>query len=208
MLDTKDNWRMSIISKAEVYANHKWMPSKFNSYHGQDTDGISVNTPDIDYKSTKYSCNWWIADQVNVGIPYNWGGLSSIIEFEEGLRDGKYAGNVPDYRGNGISSNCVGVDCSGLVTICWGTPDRLSTGSIVGISERLESPDLLLPGDVLLLPGSHVMIFIKFIDINRNTAQIVDATRSTGRVMVRNVNIAELQHKGYDGYRKLGITIT
>lgn len=38
-----------------------------------DTDGILINTPDLNYKSSKYKCGWWIIGQFNKGVPYNWG---------------------------------------------------------------------------------------------------------------------------------------
>lgn len=196
-------WSNRVITIAQNYANYIWTPTDKNSYHGYDKDGILVNTPDSGYKGSKYDCGWWEVHKENRGIPYNWGGCSSIEEFTLGLEEGKFAGNVPDFRDNGISSNCVGVDCSGLVSACWLTKERLSTRSISGISTRLDSMDLLMPGDVILLPGSHVMIFISFTDEIKTAAHIVDASRSTGRVMQRIVQISELSAKGYAGYRKI-----
>jgi cell wall-associated NlpC family hydrolase len=101
-------------------------------------------------------------DQYNKGMPYNWGGSCTIEEFDTGITAGKFAGNVPDSRDNGASKYCVGVDCSGLVTICWGVSKRLYTKSITEITASLDSMDLLQPGDIILLPESHVMIFINF----------------------------------------------
>ncbi len=201
--NTESNiWRNNVVKCALGYANHLWKPSSINSYHGYDEDGILVNTPDSGYKSSKYNCGWWLMDQFNKGIPYNWGGCSTIVDFSEGIMAGKYAGNVPDSRENGICKNCVGVDCSGLVTICWELKNRLYTKTIPAIASPLKSMDLLLPGDVILLPGSHVMIFIDFINDRKTSVQIVDASRSTGRVMLRTVLLSYLSGNGYIGYRK------
>ena len=112
--------RGNVVSCALTYANHLWKPTIKNPFHGYDTDGILINTPDSNFISTKYNCGWWIIEQFNKGIPYNWGGCNTIEEFDTGIKEGKFAGNVPDYRDNGVSNHCVGVDCSGLVTICWG----------------------------------------------------------------------------------------
>lgn len=195
-------WREKVVSSALAYANYIWKPTHENNFHGYDTDGIFINTPDYSYLSAKYNCGWWIIDQYNKGIPYNWGGSSTIEEFNAGITAGKFAGNVPDSRDNGISKYCVGVDCSGLVTICWGIAKRLYTKTITEIASSLDSMDSLLPGDVILLPGSHVMIFINFIDDEKSYAQIVDASRSTGRVLLRTVILSDLYKKGYGAYRK------
>jgi hypothetical protein len=198
-----ESWRNNVIELALIYAEHNWKPMIENSYHGYDEDGILVNTPDESFKSSKYSCGWWLSDHVNKAIPYNWGGCSTIVEFDAGIAAGKYAGNVPDTRDNGISKNCVGVDCSGLVTICWGLTIKQSTRSLTNITSPLDSIDLLLPGDLLLLPGSHVMIFKEFLDNLKTKAQIIDATRATGKVSLRIVDISKLIDNGYQGYRKL-----
>jgi len=202
-LITEDNWRNNVVSIALEYANYIWTPTNKNAYHDYDIDGILVNTPDSNYISSKYDCGWWLVNQVNRGIPYNWGGCSTIEDFNYGISVGKFAGNVPDSRDNGISKSCVGVDCSGLVTICWGIAKKLSTKSIPTIASPLNSMDLLLPGDVILLPGSHVMIFIDFVDETKTHAQIVDASRNTGRVLLRTVQLLKLSNTGYIGYRKL-----
>jgi hypothetical protein len=197
-----DPCREKVVSCALAYANHIWKPTYKNMFHGHDTNGVFINTPDSNYISTKYNCGWWIIDQYNKGIPYNWGGSSTIEEFDTGITAGKFAGNVPDSRDNGASKYCVGVDCSGLVTICWGVTKRLSTRSITEIASSLDSMNSLLPGDIILLPGSHVMIFINFIDDEKAYAQIVDASRNTGRVLLRTVILSDLFMKGYRGYRK------
>ena len=203
----KDNlemncWRDNVVASALVFANHVWEPTDKNFLHGYDRDGIFVNTPDCNYISSKFKCGWWILDQYNKGIPYNWGGSSTIDEFNVGIATGKFAGNVPDSRDNGVSKYCVGVDCSGLVTICWGLSEKISTKSINKIASPLDSMDLLLPGDLILLPGSHVMIFINFVDYEKTSAQIVDSSRNTGRVLLRTVTLSDLLNSGYSGFRK------
>jgi hypothetical protein len=196
------SWREKVVSCALTYANHTWRPTDKNIFHGYDSNRILVNTPDANYISTKYNCGWWILNQYNKGIPYNWGGSSTIEEFDMGILSGKFAGNVPDFRDNGVSEDCVGIDCSGLVTNCWGETKKLSTKSITEIASPLDSMDALLPGDVILKPGSHVMIFLNFTDVYITHAQIVDASRNTGRVLLRTIELIELFEKGYSGYRR------
>ncbi len=195
-----DFWRENVVSCALGYANHIWKPTIKNLFHGYDTDGILINTPDSNYISTKYNCGWWIIEQFNKGIPYNWGGCTPIEKFDTGITEGKFAGNVPNSRDNCPSEYCVGVDCSGLVTICWGLTKRVSTRSITNIASPLDLTDLLLPGDVILLSGSHVMLFINFLDNEKTCARIVDSSRSTGRVLLRTENLSDLIKRGYIGY--------
>ena len=166
-----------------------------------DENGVLVNTPDSGYSSEKFSsCGWWRANQKNQGMPYNWGGFCTTDEFQEAIAEGKYAGNVPDTRDHKRGRQCVGVDCSGLVTVCWGLEEKQSTNTLLSYARKLGSAGQLLPGDILLLPGSHVMIFVAFADEAKSFVQIIDATKSTGKVSSRVLNMAELASKGYAGY--------
>ncbi len=196
-----EQWRNSVVKCAIEYAKYIWIPTNENIFHGYDKDGILVNTPDINYVSEKFSCGWWKAGQENRGMPYNWGGETTIKEFENGLFEGKFAGNVPDMKNNGFSKYTIGLDCSGLVAICWNLPKKLITAELSTISSILESTDEMLPGDILLKPGSHVMLFISFIDEDKSHVQIIDATRSTGKVSMRTISISEVLSYGYNGYR-------
>ena len=198
----KDNRRKKVIETALEFANITWTPTENNLFHGCDTDETLVNTPDVNYAGAKYDkCGWWRVGKPNQGMAYNWGGFSTIEEFRKGISEGKYAGNVPDSRDNKTSLQCVGVDCSGLVSICWGLQRKQSTKSLPSVASKLDKIENLLLGDVLLVPGSHVMIFVEFTDGTKSAARIIDATRSTGKVSSRIVQIAELIDEGYAGYR-------
>lgn len=194
-------WRMEVINKALMYANYKWFATADHVNHGLDKDGIMVNTPDVNQTSIVYPCGWWKIGEENQGIPYNWGGSSTIEAFAEGLAKGLYPGNVPDSRDNGVSQYTVGLDCSGLVAICWAMDKKLSTRALTQVAEVLPSIDDLLPGDILLKPGSHVMIFQCFLELP-NKAAIIDATRSTGKVSRRIIDIDLTLEKGFLPYRK------
>jgi hypothetical protein len=196
-----EEWRKNVLEKAFIYANYRWVASEKNTFHGYDYDGVLVNTPDVTYSSEKFQCGWWQVNQENIGLPYNWGGCSSIEDFEHGIAEGKFAGNVPDIKNTGFSKYTVGLDCSGLLTLCWKLPKKLSTKDIPTIAHPLESTNELLPGDILLKPASHVMIFIKFTDDLKTYAQIIDSTRSTGKVSHRTISIVEFLSYGYNGYR-------
>lgn len=201
MMVLDEEWRKDVVTCALDYANFIWFPCEKNLFHGYDKDGVLVNTPDTTYSSERFECGWWQVNHANKGLPYNWGGSSNIDAFELGIAEGKFAGNVPDTKDNGISKYTVGLDCSGLLTICWKLPKKLSTKALRSIASPLESTDELLPGDILLKPGSHVMIFLNFTDNLNSYAQIVDSTRSIGKVSLRTISILEFFGYGYDGYR-------
>ena len=55
-----------------------------------------MDTPDITWQGKILNCGWWKVNEVNVGIPYGWGNASTLEEFEQGIKSGKYAGNVPE----------------------------------------------------------------------------------------------------------------
>ena len=196
-----DNWRKNVIETAWNFVNIIWIPTKKNIYHGYDLNGVLVNTPDINYSGVKYNkCGWWHIGKQNQGMAYNWGGLCTVEEFQKGISEGKYAGNVPDSRDNKISRQCIGVDCSGLVSACWGIEKKQSTKSLLSFARKLDTTDDMLFGDVFLLPGNHVMIFIEFTDNKKSSARIIHATRSTGKVLSEIVQVAGLIGKGYAGY--------
>lgn len=195
-------WRTEVVNLAAKYAEFEWKASDMNTFHGYDDDGVLVNTPDTGFTSEVYDCGWWRPNQINTGMAYSWGGSTTIEEFDRGIEYGKFVGNVPDSRDKRVSKYCIGLDCSGLVTICWGLEKKVSTMTIPQISTELESLSVLQPGDVILKPGSHVMIFIEYIDDGELTAKIIDASRNTGKVLKRNVELNDLFSEGYRGYRK------
>lgn len=189
-------WRNKVVKTAKAYADYTWVATEQNRFHGKDKEGVLVNTPDVSYSSEIYQCGWWHVNKENQGVAYNWGGNSTIEDFAEGIAHGKYAGNVPDSRSNPISHECVGVDCSGLLAICWRLPKKLATKALPAIVDKLEDVSLLQKGDILLYPSIHVMIFLEFITEDR--IRIIDCTRTTGKVMEREVSIETLLNLGYE----------
>ena len=129
--------RQQIIATALRYATHTWHAQPEHACHTQD-----INTPDAAHGG------WWQVGE-NVGVPYCWGGASTLEAFDAGLACGKFAGNVPLVKPAPVSRHCVGVDCSGLMCICWRLPRRISTREIPTVADQLPSTDLLLPGDIL-----------------------------------------------------------
>lgn len=197
----KDNFGKKVIEKALEYANYEWYATEDNILHGIDSNGVEVDTPDISWKGEVLNCGWWKPNQKNIGMAYGWGLASTIEEFEQGIEGGKYAGNVPEDKSRKASYDCVGVDCSGLLTLCWELPKKISTRMIPDYAYVIDDLGEIRQGDVFAKPGSHVMFFKEF-STKKTEVIIIDATRSTGKVSVRKENIQELFNKGYKIYRK------
>lgn len=195
-------WGRTVIEKALEYAEFEWRATEKNVMHGMDESGIFVDTPDITWKGQVLDCGWWKVDETNIGIPYGWGNASTLEEFAAGIKAGKYAGNVPEDKKRYGSHHTVGVDCSGLLTICWGLPKKIATRDIPGYAARIEKIEEIQQGDVFAKIGSHVMFFKEFADNEKAEVIIIDATRSTGKVSQRKVTAAELFREGYEIFRK------
>lgn len=195
-------WGAQVITKTLEYANYEWTASNANVLHGIDSEGRFVDTPDITWRGEVLNCGWWKVNEVNVGIPYSWGNASTLEEFEQGIKNGKYAGNVPEDTKRYGSHNTVGVDCSGLLTVCWNLPKKIATRDIPEYAVVIENLEEIQQGDVFAIPGSHVMFFKEFANAEKTEVIIIDATRSTGKVSVRTENTAQLFDNGYKIYRK------
>lgn len=86
--------------------------------------------------------------------------------------------------------------------MCWDLPQKISTRVIPDYANVVENIDEIQQGDVLAKVGSHVMFFKEFVDDEKKEIIIIDATRSTGKVSVRQESVDELFDKGYKIYRK------
>ncbi|MBE5796029.1 MAG: hypothetical protein E7327_01460 [Clostridiales bacterium] len=197
-----EDWGRRVVERALEFAEHSWTASDKNVLHGIDEDGCPVETPDETWQGEMMACGWWKPGEVNVGVPYGWGNASTIEAFDAGIRSGKYAGNVPEKKGGRASRHTVGVDCSGLLTICWELPRRISTREIPDYASVIECVDDIRQGEVFAKVGSHVMFFVAFLDAEGQDAVIVDATRTEGRVSRRKVSVPDLLARGYKIYRR------
>lgn len=202
-MHTKETiWGQQVIETALQYADYEWVATEQNVLHGPDPDGVPVDTPDVTWRGEVLDCGWWKVGEVNKGVAYGWGNASTLAEFEAGLAAGKLAGNVPEDKSRYGSKHSVGVDCSGLLTICWGLPKKIATRDIPKYAKKLDSLEEIRQGDVFAKVGSHVMFFLEFLDEEKERVKIVDSTRSTGKVSVREVKVSELVANRYEIYRK------
>lgn len=203
--------RSGVMNTAVRYATHPWTGTRANVRHGVDRAGIRVDTPDISYQESGAIPGYWVPGEVNIGIPYQWGGFSTPEEFDRGIANGSAAGDVyTDQKRallyDGVSPEAVGIDCSGFVSRCWNLPRAFSTRELAKLCEELPSWDDLKPGDALNVYNAHVLLFSGWIGPHRTHM----AAYETGgppdwKVMRHIIGKDYLKKKGYRALRYRGI---
>ena len=199
--------RKEAIALAEEYVRFRWTPSAANAFRGLDRDGIRVDTPDIDFSNPGGRPGWWEPGHANVGVPYMWGGFSSLSEFREGIANGRYAGDVYTREKrrlleSAVSQHAVGIDCSGLVSRCWGLERSYSTRELPGLCVPLRSYEELKQGDILNSDNNHVLLFKAFAD--KTHARIIAyeaGSPPTWKVLQDSISVPMLKSFGYKPWR-------
>lgn len=196
--------RDEILAIAESYLKHQWIPTQDNVYHGYDKDNIRVDTPDSSFQKRGYQPGWWIPNRMNTGVPYMWGGFCSLAEFDQGIKEGKYAGDIyTHYKranlGRARSNFAVGIDCSGFVSRCWNLPHHHSTRKLHEVSDVITDVNELRPGDILNKYNAHVYLFVKFVDNAKTVISVYHAT--THKVKQERFPLQALLTRGFQAYR-------
>lgn len=173
--------RREVIATAREYIALRWEGRKSLAFHGRDADGQRVDTPDTLVGTPKQAGFWWKKGE-NAGMPYKWGGFDTPQQFLDRLASGEtvYAGDYASSAkvaggDDAVSRFAAGVDCSGLVSRCWGLPRPYSTRELPAICRPLDSMDDLKPGDILLRPGEHVQIFVRWTNAQRTHYHAIEA---------------------------------
>jgi hypothetical protein len=129
------------------------------------------------------------------GVPYCWGCHGSLNQFRANIANGMLAGNVCTH--NNPRSDVTGVDCSAFVSAAWGLSTHFTTAAIPGITQQLQNPWDLQPGDALNKPGSHVMLFLRFTP-DRKAEVMESSTGGCNGKVCRNVYpLSSLLARGY-----------
>jgi hypothetical protein len=147
--------------------------------------------------------------QTNAGMPYKWGGFDTTASFAAGVRAGKAAGDLynPGKRVKGdaaVSSEAVGVDCSGFISRCWKLPKKYGTSTLPELCIALRSPEELKAGDVMNYAGGHVVLFHRWLDDAKDRAEFYEA-EPYSKVLASERSTKEMFADGFKPlrYRKL-----
>ena len=201
--------RAEALAIAETYIGHRWDAAAKHVRHGRDSAGIEIQTPDRPGGRGDPAADCWVPEAANIGVPYKWGGFDTPARFDAGLRAGKAAGDVYTAEkrrlgGAAVSTDAVGIDCSGFVSRCWGLAEKHSTSMLFGIGQRLPGTNDLRPADAMNTAEGHVLLFVRWLDGEKRRALFYEAapfskTRATER------SLAELTAAGYQPlrYRKI-----
>lgn len=166
--------RQEVVITSRAYTQLKWKPGRLNAFHGVDPAGIRVDTPDR--KADDGSTRYWVAGQWTEGMPYKWGGFDTPKEFLVRIQRRFHpalprnpAGDIATddkvrLGDDAVSPYAAGIDCSGFVSRCWRLDKPWSTRELPALCTRLRSFDELEAGDILILPGVHVTLFLEWAD--------------------------------------------
>lgn len=197
--------RAEVRQIADAYTQMQWNGRRSLARHGNDPDGLRVDTPDKGVRRKMGYRFWWTCGS-NQGMPYKWGGFDTPQQFLQRLHTDAtvYAG---DYASPGkiqggddaVSRYAAGIDCSGFVSRCWRLERPYSTRELGALCRPLGSVAELEPGDIMLLPGVHVWLFMGWKDAARSHMLIAEA----GGVPVWNCayKYVDTQHFLDEGYR-------
>ncbi len=151
------------LATAAAYASHPWRPFERNILHGRDRNGVTVQTPDIGYRSPPDRDGWWVPGEVNRGVPYKWGGFDDLPTFDQRIAACHAGGDVSSAAKRaaddaGVSDFAAGVDCSGFVSRCLNLPTVHDTSQLPNVCRVLERAEELMPGDLLNIRKGHVVL--------------------------------------------------
>jgi hypothetical protein len=193
--------RAEALKIAETFVQHRWQGSAKNLFHGKDSNGIEVHTPDRNGGRGTPLQECWQIDVQNRGVAYKWGGADTLASFDAGIRAGKAAGDVytSEKRRRGdaaVSDAAVGVDCSGFICRCWKLPKRYSTNSFAEICQKLPSTAALQPADIMNQSGGHVVLFVKWLDGEKKRALFYEAAPFS-KTLASERDVSEMTATGF-----------
>ncbi|HEX5010770.1 MAG TPA: hypothetical protein VFY71_10230 [Planctomycetota bacterium] len=186
--------RDRMLAVARSYAGFDWQGSARNVLHGPDANGVQVDTPDV-----SFDARGWKPDATNHGMPYAWGGFTSIEEFRAGVAQDRPAGQVPTTERARPSAVALGLDCSGFIARAWELPVKQSTRSLGALCYPLPGQSALQPGDILDLFDSHVVLFERWVDEAHTHMLVFEAGRLA--VTESDYAAADLQRRGFQPLR-------
>jgi len=201
--------RDRIIDIAIGFLNHEWYPTEDNIFHGKYM-GWTVDTPDRDTYTDQPDEWGWKSNQLNTGVPYQWGGFSSIsgynlsnpIDFDQqytgtGLYNDEihYGGDIYTDK-NFLCNLACGLDCSGFVSRCWNLPVKHGTYTLPETSSQIRFSELER-GDVLNIPRYHVILFVEFIDAEKTQIRTIEEGGFYPSVNEQIYNIRSVSNDGF-----------
>jgi hypothetical protein len=200
--------RAEALAIAASYVSHEWTASEANIFHGNDPRGIRVDTLEarISRRRGIEGGGMW-ARRMWASLT-TWGGFDTPEEFDRGLREGKYAGDVYTAEkrrllDDGVSNHTVGIDCSGFVSRCWKLPRSYSTRELPDFA--IPSPIFrsFFPADIFNTHNKHVRLFAGWADDAHTKMRMYEAGP---KVTLSEHLLQKMLEEGYTAwrYREMG----
>ena len=186
--------RDEVVAYARRYVDAKWLARTENVFHGEDPDGVRLDTPDVG----QVAGGWSVGE--NTGIAYQWGGFDTPETFARKVSLGWPAGHAERTRTSPASKHAAGIDCSGLVARSWGLARKVSTRELPALTSVLPGYSHLCPGDILNKVNAHVLLFAGFADPEHSRARVIEAGSWRGgqwRVVESEYTVDALERFGF-----------
>ena len=195
----RPNSRLGAIRMGLAFEGLKWTVTQQN--YGPDPDPTCTGFADRTRRP------WYLSGKVGQevrGVPYCWGCFGTILQFKRNVERGVLAGNI--CTKNDPRRDVAGVDCSAFVSACWGLSHQYTTQDIPSITEPVQNPWDMKPGDAFNKAGSHVMLFVKFTPDRK--AEVLESSTGgcNGRVCRNVYPLSVLLARGYKPVRYKALT--
>ena len=143
------------------------------------------------------------------GMPYQWGGFDTPVEFLNSIERGEFAGDISTKSkralgDDGTSTRACGIDCSGFVSRCWRLDRPYSTKQLPSICRKLKTYLHLEAGDILL-NDKHVLIFKEWNQSGKSMLVYEAGPFPVWRVNAAEIPVKKLEAEGYWPWRYTGI---
>ncbi len=205
--------RAEALSIAYAYTSLTWRGEKRHAQHGKDPDGQQVDTPDALAAQQHGKAFWWKPSKLNRSMPYKWGGFDTPRSFvrrlsqESTVYAGDYASAAKIAGGDeAVSRYAAGIDCSGFISRCWRLERPHSTRELGALCDALPSEQEMRPGDIMLCPGVHVVMFLRWVDESKTRFLAIEAGGGIQwNCYSTTYRTAYLRDRGYRPYRYRGM---
>ena len=203
--------RDEALSMAESYRVHAWTAGDHNVFHGNDPEGVRVETPDVGLCPADDRPGWWEVGKTNIGIPYMWGGFDTPESFDAALCEGKWAGDIYTAEkrrllDDAVSKHAAGIDCSGFVSRCWKLPRSYSTRELPTLCDPITDLTQLKPGYIFNTHNAHVVLFAGWLDDAHVSLKAYEAGGNPEwRVLLSTMSLQSLLDQGYTAWRYRGM---
>src|SRR5580704_16962341 len=119
--------RDEVVAYARRYVETKWLAHTENVFHGEDPDGVRLDTPDVG----EVAGGWSVGE--NAGVAYQWGGFDTPETFARQVSHGWPAGHAARAPAAPASKDAAATDCWGLVAASRGVARKRSPRELVAL---------------------------------------------------------------------------